>query len=527
MIDVVWLPPSGLDQTMLHDLFDGEMWPHNLQVNNIHTLKEIQGKGAVVVVPGAYHDIDKINEQIFLLEWVVVIVVSDENNLFPVEELAHPNMKIWVQTPRVGRQYGDVRYFGVGYGDARKYRGSGEKCTDVFLSGQNTHARRNEIFDLLSQYKESHPELNVHLNPTKGFTQGYTSQEYYRLLEGAKIAPAPSGIVSPDSFRVYEALELGCIPIADDLSPTYDSRYYWKMLFPDTPMPILSDANISDIIDREIVSYPQRRNEIFAWWIGKKREYVLNMMADLESLGVSVPDLDDITIVIPVSPWKSHPDTYILEETINSAQAQLPGREIIVTFDGVRHEQMDRFEDYQEFVGRMLWKINTEYKGVLPLVFNEHSHQAKMMREALRHVTSRYILYLEGDSPLYIDRNIDWDGIVCTLKEGADVVRLYNKEEIPKEHEYLMYPKHSKGNYTATRQWSQQPHIASVDAYKRIMKYFSDKALCYIEDKIYYVIAGEGWKKWKMYIYKPDNMPRSYHLDGRSGEEKYDDRQIY
>ena len=35
-------------------------------------------------------------------------------------------------------------------------------------------------------------------------------------MSKAKAIPAPRGAVSPDSFRFYEALELGAVPITED-----------------------------------------------------------------------------------------------------------------------------------------------------------------------------------------------------------------------------------------------------------------------------------------------------------------------
>jgi hypothetical protein len=55
--------------------------------------------------------------------------------------------------------------------------------------------------------------------PTKGFTQGDPHDLYYRQMADAKVAPAPSGPETPDSFRLFEALESGCVPIADTRVP--------------------------------------------------------------------------------------------------------------------------------------------------------------------------------------------------------------------------------------------------------------------------------------------------------------------
>lgn len=549
-VDVVWLKPIPLDHFMLQDIF-GDMWNAvgKLDYNIVDSFDEAMGDGVVVVVPGASNNAGEINDKLHRYKWVLLIIVSDEENLFELEKIDHPNIKFWIQTPRANIEYKNARYFGVGYAFSKKFREQYkqeymDKAEDVFISGQNTHKRRNTIFRRLHKYAEDNPEKNIQIFETKGFTQGMPPEEYYRHMASAKVVPCPSGIVSPDSFRLYEALEFGCIPIADDTSPAvdYDSNGYWKRIFPDAPFSIISGREIAGSIDKSLKRFNLHENNTFAWWMKQKRQYVYNLTDDIRALAdmpAHVESLKDkITVIIPVSPWKSHPDTSILETTIKSIRAHLPDSEIIITFDGVRSEQKDRFNDYQEFVKKMLWKINTEYTNVLPLFFMTHSHQVKMMREALKYVRTESVIYVEGDSPLYEDREIDWDYIsVLISRRDANIIRLYNKDEIPEVHEYLMHHDIDATNgddlYVATSQWSQQPHIVRTDTYREIINnYFSEKSICFIEDKIYYPIANDGqngnWEKWKMYIYIPkDKKPRSYHLDGRSGAEKYDDRQVF
>lgn len=552
MIDVVWLPPSGLDQFMMRDLLENKLWSpvRSYEFRHVESFDDTVEKEVVLMLPGGYHKAEDINKKIKAYRAVLIMIVSDENNDFEVEKLSHPNMKVWVQYPRTGRDYGDVRYFGAGYAEARKYKGHSNRELDIFLSAQDTHIRRHKMFKSIEKYATSHQDMEYLVVQTKGFMQGMKAPQYYKIMSDARIAPAPSGTTTPDSFRVYEALELGVIPIADDISPRYDSKGYWARLFPDTPMPIMAGDNLSDILDFEIPHYAQRRNQIFAWWQQQKRKYAYDLTEDLNFLTKQVfnskwsdkqfDSKDHITAIIPVSPWASHPDTRILEETIANTRAHLPEAEIIVTFDGVRPEQMDRNDDYQEFVIRMLHKMNDEYTNVLPIVFQEHMHQSGMAREVMKYVRTETIVYIEGDSPLYADRPVPWLDLIKQIEHGkANVIRLYNKEVIPEEHEYLML--HDEDNkdleLVATRQWSQQPHIASTNFYRTILDlstgYFTEDAKCFIEEKMYYIIAsesrnGQEWKKWRMFIYKPaDNLPRSYHLDGREGGPSFYDKQVF
>lgn len=546
--DVFWLEPRPLDHFMLMDIFSGLDWKpyQNINYNIVNELEQVNSDGLIYIVHGANNKVADINKKIARFKWVLLILVSDEENLFDIDKIDHPNIKVWVQTPRAGKDYDNVRYFGVGYSYASKYRGSVgisylNKPAEVFISGQNTHDRRKTIFEKLDSYREDNPDKNVEIFETEGFTQGMEPADYYTHMASTKIAPAPSGIVSPDSFRLYEALELGAIPIADDLSPRYDSKGYWNIIFPDAPFPILQDDNINSLIDESLENFQEKANGIFAWWIAQKRRYAHDLIEDIITLSDTELDQtyeDKITVIVPVSPWKSHPSTEVLESCINSVRAQLPNSEIIITFDGVRQEQESKREDYQEFIRRALWIINTDYQNVLPIIFSEHVHQSGMMKKVLNEVKSEYILYMEGDMAFYEDRLVPWVDFVNLLDSGrANILRIHFDATIPEAHNYLMYHEHdlhvNENTYVATSQWSQRPHLMSRDMYGQIMnEYFSADSKCFIEDRFYYLIHGEcndgNWGKWKMFIYMPkEQLSMAYHLDGRDGETKYDENQIW
>jgi hypothetical protein len=89
---------------------------------------------------------------------------------------------------------------------------------------------------------------------------------------------------------------------------------------------------------------------------------------------------NDVTIVMVTSVLPSHPDTRILDETIREVRVHFPENEIILQIDGLREERLNRKADYDEFKSRVLWKCLHEWKNVLPIIFDEHSHQTTMMK---------------------------------------------------------------------------------------------------------------------------------------------------
>lgn len=238
--------------------------------------------------------------------------------------------------------------------------------------------------------------------------------------------------------------------------------------------------------------------------------------------------MDNITIILVTSVLPSHPNTRVIDETMKAIRTQLPNVEIIMQIDGLREEQLDRKENYDEYKTQVLWKCLHEWDNVLPIVFTEHSHQSTMMRETIDLIKTPLMLYVEGDAPLTPDRDIDWDKCVQYILDGsASTIRFHHEEVLPKEHESLMIGQPENG-FRKTFQWSQRPHLSTVRYYKDVVLP-SVKERAFIEDTFHgivhqdWIVDGKiGWYRHRLVIYYPkDGLQRSYHIDGREGGLKY------
>lgn len=229
---------------------------------------------------------------------------------------------------------------------------------------------------------------------------------------------------------------------------------------------------------------------------------------------------NDVTVIIVTSVLPSHPDTSILDETIRETRMHFPESEIILQVDGLREERINRKTDYDEFKNRVLWKCLHEWKNVLPIIFDEHSHQTTMMKKTIDLIKTPAMLYVEGDAPLTGDREINWDECLNMLQLGkANTIRFHFEASIPEDHKHLMLKK--KGNFLKTIQWSQRPHLSLVEYYRNQVLPVSDEKT-FIEDKFHGVVQDDGWFKHKLWIYHPEgDIKRSYHLDGRAGTKKF------
>lgn len=540
-IPVVWksyhkdTPNKGFwDQGLLEYILRGEEFWHEAHILDSHI-------GAIVVIPARSHadKIDEINADIKHLEWVIIVLTGDEEAVFPYKRIEHPRKKIYVMTPKFDYHKDVDGFLGDGWPQhAREFIGkhSGKKEIDWSFAGQITHERRQKAAKQMRKLLKDERYTGV-LEETKGFTEGLVRQEYYELLAKSKIVICPSGPETPDTFRFYEALEAGCVPIVDDMIPTDEEKtHYWNNFFgDDLPFPILTDwKKLKELFINYNDRFPNVNNRVFSWWQQKKKELEYKIKADIEYLAKIKMDYGQITVLIPTSPIPSHPETKIIEETISTVRDKLPNSEIILMIDGVRKEQMGKNNDYQEYIRRILWKTNFEWKKVTPIMFDDFSHQSGMTIKALKQVKTPLILFVEHDTPLC--EYIEWEGLVKTILEGdANVIRLHHEALILQDHKHLMLDKEpviiNNIPLTKTTQWSQRPHLALTEFYRKMLDtYFKPDEKSFIEDKVHgrlisdYNSRGKvGWNDWKLFIYSPQrDMKRSYHLDGRGDEKMYE-----
>ncbi len=555
-IPVIWLnyhddiPGRGYwDQGMIEDIFSNRMWRtgYEFEHQEVHTLKGIadDGTGAVVVFP-ARNQVEfaaRLNMNLRRFKWVMLMLTGDEEAAFPVEEIQHPNIKIWVMSPRPGR-HDKYDKLGTGYPPHMREHlpeHAPEKDLDLFFSGQITHDRRKQMAKYLDEMQIHHEAtgLNLEFNYSQGFTEGLEPAESYAQLSRAKVAPAPSGPETPDSFRLFEALEAGCMPIADTRVNKGDfPDDYWTFFFgEEPPFPVITEWEwLQGWTQDQKNVYPEKHNRVSIWWLNKKRELALKVKQQIKELSGIEPVEEKITVLMPSSPVPRHPSTDHIEQTIRDVRVQLPNADIIIMLDGVRTEQAHRRADYEEYQRRLLWLCNHKWQNVKPLRFEEFNHQSGMVRRALELVTTPYILFVEHDAPLVPDYPIEWDGLMQAIETGqANAIRMHHEANVHPEHESLMLgpPEEVCGvKMRKTAQWSQRPHLTSTAFYRYVMgMYFTEKSRAFIEHGLYGPCVEAfntegllGWNLWKLWLYHPDgeHIKRSYDLNSRDTDPNYE-----
>lgn len=547
-IPVVWYSdnPEAInrgywDQAIIEDLLSGAAWappgmPAFRHVESIHDTE--RGEGAVVVVPARHHAdphrVRMLLERLDTLDWSLVVLTGDEEAAFPARSLLRRNgirRAVWVQTPKPSRISDEMVAVPNGYApevraELARHPGS-PRPLDWYFSGQITHERRVEMAKVLTTMDFGQ------LRETAGFTQGVDRPTYAAEMVQAKLAPCPSGPITPDTFRFAEACEAGAIPIVDDGGCGYD---YWHQLGGALPFPIIAEwAGFADLAVELVEEYPMRATRVQAWWLALKRTLAWRLYDDLVALGAPMPDAPPaITALVVTSPVESHPDLSIITETIESVRAQLGDAEIIVACDGVRPEQEHLREPYEEYLRALTWACAHRWHNVVAVIRDEWGHQANVTRAALDHVRTPLVCFLEHDTPLV--GAVDWAACARKVASGeANVVRFYHEATIHPDHRHLVLGEPRDG-FARTVQWSQRPHLARTDWYRAILaRYFAADGRTMIEDVLHGIVAsawldsGEpGWWDWRIFIYHPDGeIKRSTHLDARGSAPKYDMRFRY
>jgi hypothetical protein len=98
-------------------------------------------------------------------------------------------------------------------------------------------------------------------------------QEYHQLLSDSIFLPCPMGNVMLETWRLYEGLEFGCIPIVEKRR----TINYYRNLFGPNPLPAYNSWREARIAMDDMLSKPElvfdTQAKISSWWRVTKEEY--------------------------------------------------------------------------------------------------------------------------------------------------------------------------------------------------------------------------------------------------------------
>jgi hypothetical protein len=261
------------DYGLLKEIFD------KYKVDQIKVTSIPEADRGFVVVPGPQnlgHE-EEVNNQIKNLSRVVLFITGDEEGVFDISKINHPNAEIWIQYPHEKHQGYNKIPIGVPQHLKNLVPNYPSKDHDLYFGGQITHPRREQLAKAIKDMP------NALFKPTQGFAQGDKPLDYYRTLASARIAPAPSGAVVIDSFRLFEAIEMLCLPIADRVDAKGNTIEFYQNVFGyEMPFNHVSDwSELHRLTPELLKEYPNNMHRVVSWWIKYKRDLGIKIMRQI------------------------------------------------------------------------------------------------------------------------------------------------------------------------------------------------------------------------------------------------------
>ena len=273
--------------TLLNEMFDNTREFEFIHCSTMADLPQNAAE-AIVVIHGEheFNRVDQIEQDLNRLGRSIVVLACDEPGIFPAARIIRPNRKLWIQTPNPHLPYGD-RFMICGYPHdihmhlANMDAQSADRPLDWFFAGQVTHGRRQMCMAQLRGMSGGR------LFETPGFWQGMPRDIYYKNMTLAKVVPCPSGPATPDSMRVAEALEAGCVPIVDALCSrgNYPLGYWDTVLKQKPPFRLIEDwTTLPQVMAEELAKWPANRDTLVQWWLAYKNSMCDWLREDVKAL---------------------------------------------------------------------------------------------------------------------------------------------------------------------------------------------------------------------------------------------------
>jgi hypothetical protein len=214
---------------------------------------------------------------------ILLIHIGDEGFVEDLSAYAWCHM-VWRNywSPILARQP-NIRFFPLGYksgfateaapppAEARRHVWS--------FAGDPNKSSRPRMLEAMQRVPGGHMHLTTHF----ASTDALPTEAYRALLENTVFVPCPGGLSNLETFRVYEALEAGGIPLLER-RPGFD---YFRNLLGDHPMPTLADwAEAPELINRILATGATGRlqKSCTAWWRILKRTLRTDLAASIGGL---------------------------------------------------------------------------------------------------------------------------------------------------------------------------------------------------------------------------------------------------
>ena len=266
-----------------------DKWDYGLlkEIFNKYNIEQIKVNAlpiedrAFVVIPGPQnigHE-KHIAKELQNISRLVLFITGDEEGVFDIDRIDHPNAEIWIQYPHKKHEKYNKFPIGVPQHLKNNLPNYKTKTYDVFFAGQITHQRREQLAGAIALVN------NALYKPTDGFARGDKPIHYYDNLASSRIAACPAGAVVIDSFRLFEAIEMMSLPIADLIDSGGLQDDFYQRLFNEV-VPFYKIKNWNDlpvIVSGLLEGYPNNMHTVVCWWIKYKRDFGIKLMRQINA----------------------------------------------------------------------------------------------------------------------------------------------------------------------------------------------------------------------------------------------------
>ena len=233
---------------------------NKIQFKVIQGEKDIEKDDILIIVDSSiekkgnfYTKLSLVCSKIFLIH------LGDENDLYDLTSIYDNFDFVW-RTFCLNKYFYNkkVSCLPIGYKSGVSFvKNKGRRKYKWAFIGTPHKSSRHDLLFQLSDMKIAF----IH-RTTKFDEKIITVDEMNKVLSLTEFVPCPNGFVHPETYRIYEALECGCIPIVENAYKYYDR------LFPDNPfLKIDKWMEARSIIQRwESEQISQKREECKIWW---------------------------------------------------------------------------------------------------------------------------------------------------------------------------------------------------------------------------------------------------------------------
>jgi len=246
---------------------------NKIEFEVIQSEKDLESEDILIIVDSSVENKEELYTKLELIcSKMFLIHLGDESGAYDSSLIYNKFNYVW-------RAFCSNRYFNnkkvsclpIGYKSGTLFKKEivERKYKWAFLGTPHKSSRH----DLLFQLSDIKPSFS---HKTKKFNNKILEvSKMNEILTSTEFIPCPNGFVHPETYRLYEALECGCIPIVENAYKYYDR------LFPNNPF---------IKVDRWIEAKPvirgwgddqikQKLEECRTWWSQYKnqlQEFIIN-----------------------------------------------------------------------------------------------------------------------------------------------------------------------------------------------------------------------------------------------------------